>query len=83
MSPQSSLHPFLEERIGKDQKAEEESNQVDYKFRTTIGQLCSFAYKPITVTLSKMAANTSAVFVVTKKYLNATHQGYIIVTIEN
>lgn len=29
MSPQSRQHPFLEERIGKDVKAEEESNQVD------------------------------------------------------
>lgn len=29
MSTQSRQHPFLEERIGKDLKAEEESNQVD------------------------------------------------------
>lgn len=29
MSPQSRQHPFLKERIGKDLKAEEESNQVD------------------------------------------------------
>lgn len=29
MSPESRQHPFLEERIEKDLKAEEESNQVD------------------------------------------------------